>query len=280
MDLGRFSQSKHTPVIGYLKPVGALGLPRPAPRTHRPAAIPVLFRSVERVAEVSANFILSALPVEMLRSLEPDMDRVVLKGQEFLFHEGDRVDFVYFPITAVVSEFRLLEDGRMVEIAVTGRDGAIGLLPVLLGSNSAPNFTQVSQAGTALRVSALKFAALLGFHEQARISLRPSVDVYVKQISQRSICNMFHSVKQRLCTWLLMVQDRCGLDTLSLTHDHISRILGVFRPSVTCMAQELRDEKVIDYARGGISIRNRKRVEESACACYFAPAWAHRQVRS
>ena len=70
-------------------------------------------------------------------------------------------------------------------------------------------------------------------------------------------------------TWLLMVQDRCGRTTLNLTHEQIARTLGVYRPSVTCIAQELRDMKLINYSRGGISICNRKKVEASACTCYL-----------
>lgn len=280
MDLGKISQSNHTPAIGFLKPAGDSGLPRPASRTYKPAAVRKLFRGVEHLADAPVNFILSALPAEIFRLLAPALELVSLRGEDFLFHEEDDLKFVYFPITAVVSEFRMLQDGRMVEVAVTGREGAIGLLTVMTGSHFAAHLTQVSQAGTAMRVSTDIFATMLRFHEQARISLWPALDLYVKQVSQKSVCNMFHSLRQRLCTWLLMAQDRSGRNTLSLTHDHMSRILGVYRPSVTCSAQELREEKLIDYARRGISIRNRKGVEESACACYFAPAWAHRGVRS
>jgi len=85
---------------------------------------------------------------------------------------------------------------------------------------------------------------------------------------------MYHSVKERLCTWLLMVQDRCGRSTLNLTHEQIARTLGVYRPSITCIAQELREKKLIDYSRGGISICNRDRVEEVACTCYAELAWS------
>jgi Mn-dependent DtxR family transcriptional regulator len=80
---------------------------------------------------------------------------------------------------------------------------------------------------------------------------------------------MYHSVKERLCTWLLMVQDRCGRTTLNLTHEQIARILGVYRPSITCIAQELRDNKLINYSRGGISIIDRRQIEQAACNCYF-----------
>lgn len=215
------------------------------------------------------NKILDCLPADMLRVLEPSLKQVVLKKEQFLYQQDDRLDFVYFPVTAVVSEFKMLEDGRMVEIAVTGKEGAIGLSSVYSKSHLAPNFTQVSQAGTATRLDAVTFEKLLRSNQNFRESLSPFVDTYIRQISQKAICNMYHSVKERLCTWLLMVQDRCGQSKLNLTHEQIARTLGVYRPSITCIAQELRESKLINYSRGGISLRNRARIEDSACACYI-----------
>jgi CRP-like cAMP-binding protein len=212
--------------------------------------------------------------VDALRSLTRFIRPVVLKKQLFLFHEGDTLNCLYFPVTAIVSEFRMLEDGRSVEIAVTGRDGAVGLSSVLLGSPATPHTVQVSQAGMALRIDVKTFAALLGSNDVVRSTLARYVDLYIRQISQKAICNMYHTLKGRLCTWLLMATDRCRLETLDVTQDEMSRILGVFRPSVTYTAQELRASQMITYARKGITICDRAGLERSACGCYLRPEWA------
>lgn len=228
---------------------------------------------VTRTSSVSAgtptNLILNALPREMRRVLEPSLRPVMLRKEQFLYQEEDRLDFIYFPVTAVASEFKMLEDGRMVEIAVTGKEGAIGLSSLFSDSHVMANCVQVSQAGEAKRVDAQTFEKLLRTNEKIRTGLSHFVDTYIRQISQKAICNMYHSVKERLCTWLLMIQDRCGRKTLNLTHEQIARTLGVYRPSITCIAQELREGRLINYSRGGILIRDRKRIEEAACSCYL-----------
>jgi len=168
----------------------------------------------------------------------------------------------------------MLADGRMVEVAVTGRDGAVGLSSFLLGSTLVGNTTEVSQPGTAERIPVWALATLLDSTKNVRPSLNPTADRYIRQMSQKVICNMYHPAKERLCTWLLMAQDwRCS-DKLGLTHEQIARILGVFRPTVTFIAQELRKSDLIDYSRGEISICDRKRLQRSACACYLKPEWA------
>ena len=238
-----------------------------------------VYRLTDRPSKVSAvvadtltppaNQILDALPAEMKGILAPSLKPVNFVKEQFIYQEDDRLDFIYFPLTAVVSEFKMLEDGRMVEIAVTGKEGAIGLSSMFSNSNMAPNCTQVSQAGTAQKLDAITFDKLLRSNERLRTGLNQFVNSYIKQISQKAICNMYHSVKERLCTWLLMLQDRCGRSTLNLTHEQIARSLGVYRPSITCIAQELREMKMINYSRGGILIRNRERIEQSACTCYL-----------
>lgn len=230
------------------------------------AKMPVMPRPA--VSEPENNIIKSLSP-KLRELLGPSLRQVVLTKEQFLYQEGDDLEYVYFPTTAVVSEFKILEDGRMVEIAVTGREGAVGLSSLFSESHIAPNCTQVSQAGTALRIDAEIFDRALRTHDDLRHSVSSFVDLYIRQISQKAICNMYHSVKERLCTWLLMVHDRCGRSTLNLTHEQIARTLGVYRPSITCIAQELRERKLINYSRGGISITDRKRVEQAACSCYF-----------
>jgi CRP-like cAMP-binding protein len=222
----------------------------------------------DRVVD-SGNLLLDALPVGVRRQLQPSLKPVELGKEQFLYQEEDKLDFLYFPITAVVSEFKMLEDGRMVEIAVTGREGAVGLSSLFSDSRVSANCIQVSQAGTANRVDADTFAKLVRSNEEIRTELSHFIDVYIRQISQKAICNMYHSVKERLCTWLLMLQDRCGRRILNLTHEQIARTLGVYRPSITCIAQELRESKLINYSRGGILIQDRGRIEQSACTCYF-----------
>ncbi len=213
------------------------------------------------------NAILDSFPAETRRMLSNVLRPCSLKAEQIIFQEGDRLECLYFPLTAVVSEFKMLDDGRMVEIAVTGNEGAIGLSSLFSG-DTVVHFTQVSQAGTALKIDERTFKKLIATDPQLRAGLSTFIGQYIKQISQKAICNMYHSVRERFCTWLLMLQDRSGKDNLRLTHEQIARSLGVFRPSVTCIAQELRDQHMIDYRRGGVSITSRDDVMNSACSCY------------
>ena len=224
-------------------------------------------------AATLSNVLLRSLPADLFETLRPSLRSVFLEDDQFLYLEDDRLDYVYFPETAVVSELRSLDDGRMVEIAITGREGAVGFSAMFCKARVA-NCTQVTQAGSAVKIDSEVLAKLIRLSPELAVSMLPQMDHYIRQISQRSICNMYHSVKERFCTWLLLVQDRCGKKTLKLTHEQIARILGVYRPSVTCIALEMRKNKLINYSRGGLSITDRSKVENFACGCYSEMAAA------
>ncbi len=273
MNLERSSPSIQIPKIAYIAPVEAYSLPQPA-NYLRPAVGNILPLRTPPAKEPSENLILRGMPISLRTALEPFLKQVSLTKHRTLYREDDRLDFVYFPGTAVVSEFRVLEDGRIVEVAVMGRDGAVGLSSFLLGSDLAGNTAEVTQTGTAERIPVWALTTVLDSNPEVRPCLNPFAARYARQISQKVICNMYHSAKGRLCTWLLTAQDWSRSDTVSLTHEQIARILGVFRPTVTCIAQELRQDRLITYARGEISINDRKRLQHSACACYLAPGCA------
>lgn len=215
----------------------------------------------------SSNQLLKALPKQLFEKLRSSLRAVFLKRDQLLFLQDDKLDYVYFPETAVISELRTLEDGRTIEVALEGNEGAVGLSAMLCASRVA-NCTQVAQGGSAVRIESEVLERLTRVHPELAHLLTPQVDQYIRQISQRSICNVYHSVRERLCTWLLLLQDRSGRKTLKLTHEQIARALGVYRPSVTCVALELKKEKLINYSRGGVSIRDRRGVESHACGCY------------
>lgn len=235
--------------------------------TFKPTALGRLSEEVDRRTVKTPNLVLSSIPETVFERLAPWMRRMSLHKEEFLFQPDDDAEFIYFPESAAVSEFRILEDGRMVEVAIVGRDGAIGLSK-LFCSSKIPNCVQVSQAGLAIRVNAAEVRRTIRQDPKIAFHFYPFIDAYIRQISQKTVCNLYHSVRARFCTWLLMVQDRCDNPVLQLTHEQIARTLGVYRPRITCIARDLKNQNIIDYSRGGISICDRSAIEAQACDCY------------
>jgi len=91
---------------------------------------------------------------------------------------------------------------------------------------------------------------------------------FIKQVAQGVACNGLHTVQQRCCRWLLMTRDRSEGDTLPMTHEFLSHMLGVRRSSITEVLQPLGEKGLLRNFRGKVVIQDRAGLEALACECY------------
>jgi CRP-like cAMP-binding protein len=204
---------------------------------------------------------------KVLSRLLPHMEKSIVASGEYIHQSGDDVHYVYFPETAVLSEYQMLEDGRTIELTMTGREGVNGLEAVF-GAATAANWTQALIGGSVMKININIIQKEFNRGGTLQVMFLGFINDYVRRISQRAICNNHHLIEERLCNWLLMLCDRHKSDTLPITQEQIAYFLGVHRPSVTLVAQSLRERKIIDYVRGQIFILDRQALENSACSCY------------
>jgi len=86
--------------------------------------------------------------------------------------------------------------------------------------------------------------------------------------AQAAACNARHNLPERLARSLLIVRDRVDTDTLPLTHEFLSIMLGVRRAGVTLAAQTLQAGGLIRQSRGRITILDRDGLAAACCDCY------------
>jgi CRP-like cAMP-binding protein len=223
----------------------------PPPQLYRPAG----------------NKILAALNAGDYQHFLSQLERVTLAQGDVVYETGDRIDYVYFPETAVFSMLCMMEDGETAEVGPVGREGLAGL-NLFFGSDTTPTRLVVHVAGTVMRASAELFRRELrsGRAAMPRLLFRYT-QMLLAMTGQTSACNKLHSLEQHLGNWLLMMHDYVG-DELLLTHDLIALTLGVRRAGISVSAAGFRDEGLIDYTRGHIRILNRRGLEARACECY------------
>ncbi|HEX8118033.1 MAG TPA: Crp/Fnr family transcriptional regulator [Pyrinomonadaceae bacterium] len=216
------------------------------------------------------NELLAALPRAAYLRLLPRLESVELPLGAGLYNSGESIQHVYFPEDALVSLVTHMGDGSRVEVALIGRDGMVGI-PVLLGDDIAFEAAVVQIAGTALRMPSAVFKEVIKASRSPLLTrLLLYTRVLMKQVAQTAACNGRHTAEKRLARWLLMCHDRAESDELALTQEFISDMLGVRRAGVSSASIVLQQEGFISYARGRVTILNRKRLEAFACECYAA----------
>ncbi len=213
------------------------------------------------------NRLLAALPRQDYERLLPNFELVRLTPGRILYDVGDMVHHAYFPIGGMISLLSITQNGRTVEIGIVGNEGMTGI-PTVLRCNVAPYQVMVQFAGNALRITANALKAEMSRSGQLQEVLLCYTHALLMQVAQSASCNRFHTVEARLCRWLLVSRDRLPTDTLPLTQEFLSHMLGVPRTSVTAVARTLQERKLIRYIRGKIVILNRSGIEGHSCECY------------
>jgi CRP-like cAMP-binding protein len=224
------------------------------------------------------NRILRALPPQDRSRLIAALRPVTLGLGDVIGEPGQRVAYMYFPTTAVVSSLYTTEDGQTAEMGLVGNDGVVGL-SLFLGGDATSSEVTVVVAGDALRLDASNVRKEFSAGGALQALLLRYTQSFITQISHVAVCNRLHAVEQRLCRWLLMCRDRVDGDDLQMTQEFISNVLGGRRETVTVAAGHLQDAGLIRYSRGHIAIVDRKGLETAACECYPAvAAWVDRSV--
>jgi CRP-like cAMP-binding protein len=214
-----------------------------------------------------SNKFLDSLAARDSTLLLPYLKPVSLSERGNIYEEGEAIEHVYFPLNCVVSSVVILHDGATVEVSMTGRESAVGIVSIF-GEYKARNWTRVLIPGDALKMKSETLRQLCHQHETLQTELMHCYRRIITQVSQRAVCSCRHTITQRLCCWLLMVHDRVGADEFALTHDLIAGRLGTRRAGITQVANMLQSSKAIRYHRGRISIIDRSIIERAACECY------------
>lgn len=226
--------------------------------------------------EMLTNKLLTGLPDAEFARLMPLLEPVSLSTGERLAEAGEPARFVYFPENSVISSHADMQDGKSVEVGMTGREGVAGFT-TLLASRLPAHSLNVSVAGSAFRVQRHEFARELERAGGLRQSLMAYSAEYLTQVAQRAACSVLHRMEQRLAVWLLLLTDRLDADTVELTQERIAHHLGVRRAGITALAGELQRQGAIIYTRGNLRVVNRSRLEMVACECYGAMTGASRE---
>lgn len=174
----------------------------------------------------------------------------------------------YFPLTGSMALTINTHAGACCEAAAIGNEGVLGL-SIFFGLASSPTTVVQQIAGRAYRLPAPAFLDAIRKSTALQRLLHRYAAYTIRAAQQTAACNSLHTLRQRVCRWLLTVQDRAGSMQFELPQAMLADMLGVRRQSVSEVAAKLRRAGLIEYRRGSVTVANRRKLESAACCeCY------------
>ncbi len=213
------------------------------------------------------NQILLDIPDWEYRSIAPRLELVTWPRQRTLQEPQQKLEYIYFVNSGLVSLVVATRDGKSVQIGVVGREGLVGVSSAF-GLAHSPIREVLQMPGSGFRVHSGSVPSILDAAPHLHMLLGRYAVSQGLQIAQTAACNRLHNVEQRLARWLMMAQDRVASESLGITHEFLATMLGTDRPSVSLAAGHLQRKEAIEYRRGTVKITSRKKLEGCACECY------------
>lgn len=217
----------------------------------------------------SGNRILANLgPAEIAR-LKDDLELIPLVRGTELYGPGDAFEYVYFPISGLVSLNTLTAVGQTAELASVGSEGMVGVC-LVLGNHKAVYQAAVSDAGLAYRLRAEVMTWELAQGSHLLLKALEYSRLLMMQMAQLAVCSHHHTAEQRIVRWLLAHLDRLGGNSIARTQSEIAEALGIRRAVVNQSLGHLQAAGWLLASRGRVTVTDRNALAARACECYAA----------
>ncbi|MBK5281540.1 MAG: Crp/Fnr family transcriptional regulator [Nitrospiraceae bacterium] len=217
--------------------------------------------------DASVNGLLAALPEASREGLLAKTKLVSLSVKDVLYHPGDPITTVYFPLTCVISMLTEMKNGATIEIATVGKEGMYGIA-TYLGIDEAVALGVTQVPGEARQMSVRDFKEATKSDELFDTILRRYAHALLMQIARSGGCNSLHSVEERYTRWLLMMHDRTNVNVFAFTQEFLARMLGVSRARVNIVTRALEKAGRIKNSRNQITVLDWKGLEATSCDCF------------
>jgi len=219
-------------------------------------------------ARNAGSLLLKAFPPTAMNVLASAVEYADVDRGVSLFEPGDDVTHAYFPLGPTVVAFVLpMRDGRTVEAATIGREGAVGGV-VSLGLKPAFARATVRIPGRVARISIVRLEEAKNAVPKVHDILSRYAECLTAQVLQSVGCAAVHPLEARCARWLLMTHDRLQEPELPLTQEALAEMFGVARTYLTLIMRMLEERGAVARRRGAVRIESRSALEEASCECY------------
>lgn len=223
------------------------------------------------------NQLLSLLHADDYALLKPHLEAVSLRKGVVLIEPNEPITYAVFPDSGMGSVVAVSPENHRSEVGMFGRDGFSGM-PLLLAVDRTPQQVIIQVEGAGHRIPAKELQRLAQASQSVREALLHYVQAFGTQTSHTALSNATHTIEERLARWLLMSHDRIDGDEIALTHEFLSLMLAVRRPSVTTALHILEGMRLVRNTRGCVIIRDRAGLEALATDAYGIPEAEYERI--
>src|SRR6202789_488224 len=144
---GKICASEHTAAPSLVN----LSIKREFPSPRPAICISLPTHSMPPTTHFKRHRLLASWPTTEWKRWSASLEMVEMPLAQVLYEPGVALNYVYFPLTSIVSLLYVMENGASAEIAVVGNEGIVGV-SLFMGGESTPSGAVVQSAGPGFRL--------------------------------------------------------------------------------------------------------------------------------
>jgi CRP-like cAMP-binding protein len=212
-------------------------------------------------------FLEDARGLSSLSELRKDRPTRTLGPKEFLFHEGDRLQDVFFIDKGKVRAYRSTEDGKELVTGLHASGDFVGYMNALQGG-LATETAETTETTVISWIPVNDLVTLLHRDRDVAIRFIKMLTHDVREKEEQLVSLAYGTVRQRIAQALLRLRDRYGTgatdESIQISREDLANMAGTATESVIRSLSDLKAEGFIELKGRGIRIRNEKGVERLA----------------
>ena len=210
------------------------------------------------------NNVLNSVTLAEWDRLKSCLAPVSLVRKQVLMEHGQPSEHIYFIESGVISLVVKAAPGlEAVQVAMIGREGLVGSLAFgperhgeLLRVPACARAV-VNIAGSALRMRVTDLQRAAEAIPALKVACTQAMCSLLGQVMDTASSNIRRNSLERCARWLMMAHERVDHDDVPVTHEGLSEMLGINRPSITVAAAALQEAGLIRMRRGRLTVLDR-----------------------
>ena len=185
-----------------------------------------------------SNLMIQQFQSNKYEKLLPSFQLVCLEADELIFRPHEAIQFVYFPVSAIIAMQIDISDGSSADIVLIGKEGMVG--SGVMGGNQNFSRARVKFSGFAYKLPLTVFQSELAQDSGFLKIWMATTRQMILQIAMPTICSSKHTNEQQIIRWIMNTLDKTQGHTLEITHQEIGLAL------LQRMREELADLIVVE----------------------------------
>jgi hypothetical protein len=214
------------------------------------------------------NRILAGLPRPERDIVFPSSEVVQLNLGDIVDEIGEPVRFIHFPLNAAISMTAMEANKHMVEVALTGKEGASGS-SVVQGGERSMCTAMVQIPGTAVRVRSPAIIGEMSHLPYLGAALARHNLLLLRHAVISVGCSSYHTLPQRLSRWLKAHWYRTGIESFPFSAQFLSAQVGVEDPQLVAdVLEDFQRRGIVKTGRNNVTITDHEALTQQACECF------------